>query len=97
MQAEGKNAVVEALDSNVVIKKLYVCKTMRELDSIADKAKAKNIPVAIVDKRELDKMSNTGRHQGVIAVCKDFEYTPLDDVIANARQKGKQLLLYEPH
>ncbi|MDD7350831.1 MAG: 23S rRNA (guanosine(2251)-2'-O)-methyltransferase RlmB [Clostridia bacterium] len=93
MQAEGKNAVTEALDGNVVVKKLYVCKTMRELDKIIDKAKVKNIPVAMVEKRELDKMSETGRHQGVIAVCKDFEYTPLDDVIAKARQRGKQLFL----
>lgn len=93
MQAEGKNAVVEALESNIAIKKLYACKTMRELDKIIDKAKVKNIPVALMDKRELDKMSETGRHQGVIAVCKDFEYTPLDDVITKSREQGKPLFL----
>ncbi|MGN0771211.1 MAG: 23S rRNA (guanosine(2251)-2'-O)-methyltransferase RlmB [Christensenellales bacterium] len=93
MQAEGKNAVNEALESDIGVRKVYACKNMKEIVSIVDKAKSKNIPIVMTDKRELDKLSETGRHQGVIAVCKDFEYTPLDKIIAKARNAEQNLFL----
>ncbi len=85
MQIEGKNAVREALRAGTTIEKLTVIKGASDRDSanVLGLAKEKNVKVVFVDKTVLDKMSVTGRHQGMIATVTDFEYSTLEE-IANA-------------
>ncbi len=93
MQIEGKNPVKEALDSDIEISKLYVAKNMHDLQPIINKAKAKRIRLNFVDRNELDKLSETGRHQGLVAICEDFKYTPLAKILDNAKAKNHDLFL----
>ncbi|MDE6211065.1 MAG: 23S rRNA (guanosine(2251)-2'-O)-methyltransferase RlmB [Clostridia bacterium] len=93
MNVEGKNPVKEALDSNVAISKICISKTAHDLQSIVDIARKKNIRVDFVDKAYLDRISESKRHQGVIAISKDFEYCSVDDILQYARAKGEKLFM----
>ena len=94
MKAEGKNPVRELLGSGATIEKISIENGSRdnEIRSLVQIARDKGIKVDYVDKRGLDKVSETGHHQGIIAFYTEFKYASLDEVIANEKAKGKDLL-----
>ncbi len=94
MKIEGKNPVKEILNSGSTIEKVMIADGTSdpEVRLLQKIARDKGIKVEFADKRALDKLSETGHHQGVIAIYTDFEYANLDDVISNAKAEGKDLL-----
>ncbi|MCR5553212.1 MAG: 23S rRNA (guanosine(2251)-2'-O)-methyltransferase RlmB [bacterium] len=84
MQIEGKNAVNELLNSNLTIEKISVLDktTDAKLREIINQAREKGIKVEFVPKTNLDKNSQTGHHQGVIALATEFVYADLEDVVS---------------
>ena len=88
---EGKNAVIEAYRSGKPIDKIFI------LDGAADgpimtikrDAKKHDTMVKYVSKERLDQMSETGKHQGVIAYAAAYEYAEVEDMLALAREKGE--------
>lgn len=94
MKAEGKNPVRELINSGATIEKISVANGSNdaEVRSIIGLARDKGIKVDFVDKRGLDKVSETGHHQGIIAFYTEFKYSNLDEVIQNEKAKGKDLL-----
>lgn len=95
MKVEGKNPVKELLQTAGTIEKITVLdKTSdAEVRELVRQARDKKIKVEFVEKRVLDKMSETGHHQGIIAIHTEFEYADLDDVLNNAKSKGEDVLL----
>lgn len=95
MKTEGRNAVIELLKTEKNIDKLLIEKGAQgSVSMIFAQARKKNIRVQFVDKRVLDKESETGRHQGVIAFTTDYEYYDLDDIIAEKKsEKGGFIVL----
>ncbi|MBD5086512.1 MAG: 23S rRNA (guanosine(2251)-2'-O)-methyltransferase RlmB [Clostridiales bacterium] len=93
MNIEGKNPVKEALDSDKKISKIYVSKTAHDLQPIIDGAKAKGIRIDFVDKFYLDKISESKRHQGVIAISEDFKYSSVEEIVAFAKSKNQPLFM----
>ncbi len=93
MNIEGKNPVKEALDSHVKISKICISKTAHDLQPIVDIAKKKRIRIDFADKSQLDRISQSGRHQGVIAIASDFEYCEVDDILRYAKDKGEKLFM----
>ena len=94
MKAEGKNPVRELLNSGATIEKISVENGSRdnEIRSLVQIARDKGVKVDYVDKRGLDKVSETGHHQGIIAFYTEFKYAELNEVINNAKAEGKDLL-----
>lgn len=94
MKAEGKNPVRELLGSGATIEKVSIEDGSRDVEvrALAQLARDKGIKVDYVDKRGLDKASETGHHQGIIAYYTEFKYASLDEVIASEKAKGKDLL-----
>lgn len=94
MKAEGKNPVRELINSGATIEKISVANGSNdaEVRAIIGLARDKGIKVDFVDKRGLDKISETGHHQGIIAFYTEFKYSNLDDVIQSEKAKGKDLL-----
>ncbi len=88
---EGRNPVAEALRSGRHIDKLYVRRGEKQgsIIPIIRQAKKLGIIVSEVDGAKLDEMSETGSHQGVIALVPPIEYAKLEDVIAVAKAKGE--------
>jgi len=86
----GRNAVKEALSSNVTINKILVDKNFEHRrDEVLKLASERKIKVEYVDKFILDKKSNGVRHQGFIAESVDFKYSTLDDMIEKAKTSKK--------
>jgi len=92
---EGRNAVTEALRAGTAIDKLYIARgeTDRTLGRIAAQAKKAGAVVAEADRRKLDAMSETGSHQGVIAVAAAASYATLEEILQSAAARGEPPLL----
>lgn len=92
---EGRNAVLEALKSGAQIDKIFIKKTANpgSLIQIKSLAVKKKIPVIETDAAKLDSISETKKHQGVIAYDSEVVYAELPDVLAGARAKGEPPLI----
>lgn len=83
MKIEGRNAVIEALNSGATIDKLYVKQGAfdKVLQKIIDLARNGNVPIKFVNNDAIDKMSDTKHHQGVIAFTTEFKYSTVEDIL----------------
>ncbi len=81
---EGRQPVLEFLRSGQPINKLLIAKGSwdRQMQRIAALAKERGVVLQEVDRRYLDKLSATGRHQGVAAQIAAVEYAELADLLA---------------
>ena len=88
---EGRNAVLEAFRSGKTIDKLYVLDGCQDgpVRTIAREARKKDTIINYVAKERLDQISETGKHQGVIAVSAAYEYAEVEDILAAAEAKGE--------
>lgn len=94
MKTEGRNAVSELLKTDKNIEKIMLEKNPQgSLKSIFAEARKRNIRVQFVDRKALDKISEEGRHQGVIAFSTDFKYSTLDEIISAKGEKGGFVIL----
>lgn len=84
MKIEGRNAVMEALNSGATIDKLYIKQGLfdKVLQNIINLAKEKNAPIKYVNNETLDRLSETKHAQGVIAFTTEFEYSTVEDILA---------------
>jgi len=91
LQLEGRNAVLEALNNNRTIDKIYIKQGEVEgsIKVIIAKAKEKGIVIQEVNKLKLDEMSQSYNHQGVIGMCPAHEYVEVSDILAIAKKKGE--------
>ena len=90
-QVEGRNSVLELLESGKDINKIFVARGEKQgsINKIIGKAKDSKIVLVETDKRKLDEMSQTGNHQGVIAIVPPFEYCDVDDILNVAKEKNE--------
>lgn len=88
---EGRNAVLEAFRSGKTIDKLYVLDGCQDgpVKSITREAIKHDTIINYVAKERLDQLSETGKHQGVIAVSAAYEYAEVEDILAAAEEKGE--------
>ena len=93
---EGRNAVIEAYRAGRPIDKLFILDGCQDgpILTIKREAKAKQTPVKFVTKERLDQLSETGKHQGVIAYAAAYEYATVEEILDNARQKGEAPFLF---
>lgn len=79
MKIEGRNAVLELLKTSATVDKILMQKgAEHSAGRIFAMAREKNIRVQFADGKALDRESETGRHQGVIAYVSDYEYADFD-------------------
>ena len=93
---EGRNAVLEAFRSGKTIDKLFVqdgCKDGPIL-SITREARKHDTLIKYVPRERLDQLSETGKHQGVIAYAAAYEYAEVEDILKNARDKGEEPFIF---
>lgn len=94
MIIEGKNAVYEALNSNTTIEKLSIEKGnfAKDLNRIIALAREKGIKVSFEKSETLEKLSPSGRHQGVIATTTEYSYYDLEEVVEECKERGDEML-----
>ena len=90
-QIEGSNAVLEAFRSGKCVDKLFVLDGCHDgpVNSIMREARKKDTLVQYVSKERLNQLSQTGTHQGVIAVVAAYEYSTVEDILQKAKDKGE--------
>lgn len=90
-KVEGRNAVLEAFRSGRVVDKLFVQERCEDgpMKTILREAKKHDTMVRFVKKERLDQMSDTGKHQGVIAMTAAYDYAEVEDILEKAREKGE--------
>lgn len=83
MKVEGRNAVLELLKTDKNVDKLLMQKGAEgSAGRIFAMARERNIRVQFADARALDRESETGRHQGVIAFVSEYEYADFSQLCA---------------
>ncbi len=92
---EGRNAVLEAFRAGKPIDKLFVLDgcTDGPVRTILREAKKHDVILQFVSKERLTKLSETGKHQGVIAFAAAYEYSPVEDMLALAKERGEDPFL----
>lgn len=93
---EGRNAVIEAYRAGRPIDKLFLQDGCQDgpIMTIKREAKKQDTPVKYVSRERLDQLSETGKHQGVIAYAAAYEYAEVEDILEAARQKGEAPFLF---
>lgn len=88
---EGRNAVMEAFRAGRPIDKLFVLNGCQDgaVRSIVREAKKHSTIIQFVEKDRLNQLSETGRHQGVIAFAAAYEYSDVEDMFRLAEEKGE--------
>ena len=93
---EGRNAVLEAFRSGKTIDKLFVLDGCQDgpVRTIVREARKHDTIINFVDKERLDQLSETKKHQGVIAVAAAYEYAEVEDILKNAEEKGQPPFIF---
>ncbi|MEE0883607.1 MAG: 23S rRNA (guanosine(2251)-2'-O)-methyltransferase RlmB [Faecalimonas sp.] len=88
---EGRNAVIEAFRSGKPVDKLFVLDGCQDgaIRTIVREAKKHDTILKFVTKERLDQLSETKKHQGVIAYAAAYEYSEVEDIFALAEKKGE--------
>ena len=89
---EGRNAVLEAFRSGKTIDKLFVLDGCQDgpVRTIVREAKKYDTIINYVAKERLDQMSETGKHQGVIAYAAAYEYAEVEDMLKLAEERANR-------
>ncbi len=93
---EGRNAVTEAFRSGKTIDKLFVLKGCQDgpVNSVLREARKQNTIVSYVTGERLNQLSETGKHQGVIAYAAAYEYAEVEDILRLAEEKGEPPFIF---
>ena len=93
---EGRNAVLEAFRSGKTVDRLFILKGCQDgpVLSIARMARKQDTLIQYVPKVRLDQLSDTGKHQGVIAYAAAYAYASVEDMLALAKEKGEPPFLF---
>ena len=86
----GRNAVLEALESDRKVEKIYILKgdLKGSINKIIGKAKANGILISEIDKHKLENMAEGVVHQGVCALVSSFDYSTVEEIINSADRKS---------
>ena len=90
-QIEGRNSVLELLESNRDINKILIAKGERHgsINKIIAIAKQRKLVIAEVERQKLNAISETDNHQGVIAIVPPFNYASVEDILNEAKSKDE--------
>ena len=85
---EGRNAVLEAFRSGKPIDKVFVLDGCQDgpVRTIIREARKHDAIISFVSRERLNQLSETGKHQGVIAYAAAYEYSEVEDMIIPAQK-----------
>lgn len=91
-QVEGRNSVLELLENDKDINKIYITKGEKKgsINKIIAIANEKKIVMVEKDKKQMDIISQTENHQGVIAIVPPFEYAEVEEILEVAKERKEE-------
>ena len=81
----GKNTIESFLDSKNIIE-VFIANNFSD-EKLLRKIRQSGIKLSVKDKLFLDKVSNSGKHQGIVASIKSFEYASLQEIIEAGKKR----------
>ena len=90
-QIEGRNSVLELLESGKDVNKIFVTRGEKHgsINKILGIAKERKIIVVEKDKKQMDEMAQEENYQGVIAIVPPFEYVEISDILEVAKERNE--------
>lgn len=90
-QVEGRNSVLELLESDRDINKIFVQTGEKHgsINKIIAIANEKRIIVKEIDKNKMKQMAQTDNYQGVIAVVPPYNYVDVEDILKEAKNRNE--------
>lgn len=90
-QVEGRNAVLELLESGKDINKILVANGEKHgsIHKILAIAKERKIIVTEMERNKLNQIAQTPNNQGVIAIVPPYDYCEVDDILEEAKRKNE--------
>lgn len=82
----GKNTIESFIESKSIIE-VFIAQNFVD-EKILKKLRQNNIKVSVKDKNFLDKITQFGKHQGIAASIKSFEYASINDIIQLGKKKN---------
>ena len=94
-QVEGRNSVLELLESGKDINKIFVTRGEKHgsINKILGIAKERKIIIVEKDKRQMDEMAQEENYQGIIAIVPPFEYVEIEDILKTAKEREEDPLV----
>lgn len=88
-QVEGRNSVLELLESGKDINKIYVQAGEKHgsIHKIIAMAKERKVVINEMDKNKMKQIAQTENYQGVIAFVPPFEYVSVEEILEEAKEK----------
>lgn len=98
-QIEGRNSVIELLESGRDINKIFVQDGEKHgsINKIIAMASERKILINTISKEKMKQMAQTENYQGVIAIVPPFDYVDIEDILseAKARQEDPFIVLLD--
>ena len=92
----GRNPVSELIKTGGEIDKIYVNKELMDgsLRSIVKMAQERRIIISYCTREKLDEMSETTKHQGIMALIPQTEYASVEDILELAQKKNEAPFIF---
>ena len=90
-QIEGRNSVLELLESKKDINKIFITKGEKHgsINKIIAIAKERKIIIVEKEKSQMNNMAMTPNYQGVIAIVPPYEYCEVEDILQEAKNRNE--------
>lgn len=91
-QVEGRNAVLELIESGRDINKILVANGEKHgsIHKILAIAKERKIIVTEIEKNKLNQIAQTPNNQGVITIVPPYDYCEVEDILDEAKRKNEK-------
>ena len=91
-QVEGRNSVIELLESGKSVNKIFIASGEKHgsINKIIALAKERKIIISEIDRSKINQMAQTENNQGVIAIVPPFNYCEVDDILDLAKERGEK-------
>ena len=90
-QVEGRNSVLELLESGKDINKIFITRGEKHgsINKIIAIAKERKVIIVEKDKKQMNEIAQTQNYQGVIDLVPPFEYCEIEDIFEEANKKSE--------
>ena len=91
-QVEGRNSVLELLESGKDINKIFITKGEKHgsINKIIAKAKERKIVIVEKEKNKMNEMAQNSNYQGVIAIVPPFNYCEVENILECAQKRNEE-------
>ncbi len=91
----GMNPIIEAIQSNHYINKIYIAEGMQKskIEKLTSVAKENKIFIQFVPRKKIDQLTQSKGHQGIVATIAAYKYYDIYEILENIKKEQLMPLL----